>query len=211
MFIIGLLIIPFALLVDALVFLLTPVASSLAHFLDELRDRLLNRQRAQLEPVEPSIVTTLIGIAIAAVVIFVIVAAIYLLARWLLTREDDSEAPKRSLDEFVEHAIVVPSPVPARPRAAARHRRGAAHDAVGAYVSAIDELAAHPDWARVVSETPAEHSLRVREASMPGSPELSRLAADYQLARYAERPITPREDRRALSRLERFRRALRGH
>lgn len=210
MLIIGLLIIPFAFLIDVLVALLTPVASSLAHFLDELRDRLLNRQRTQVEPVEPSIVTTLIGVAIAAVVIFVIVSAIYLLARWLLTRDEGAEAPKQTMDGFVEHAIVVPTPVPPRPRAAARHRRGAAHDAVGAYVSAIDELAAHPDWARVASETPAQHSLRVRAADMPGSPEFSRLAADYQLARYAERPITPREDRRALSRLDRLRHALRG-
>ena len=210
MLIIGLAIIPFAFLVDVLVALLTPVASSLAHFLDELRDRLLSRQRAQLQPVEPSIVTTLIGLAIAAVVILTIAAAVYLLARWLLTREDDTEAAQPTTDGLVEHDIVVPSPVPPRPRAAARHRRGAAHDAVGAYVSAIDELAAHPDWARVASETPAQHSARVRAASMPGSPELSRLAADYQLARYAERPITPREDRRALSRLDRFRRLLRG-
>ncbi len=209
MFILGLIVIPLGLVVDFLVVLLTPVASNLARFLDELRARLLDRQRSQLEPVEPSLVTTLIGLAIAAVVIFVIVAAFYLLARWLLSREEEGDAPKRSMDGFVEHAIVVPSPVPPRPREAARHRRGAAHDAVGAYVSAIDELAAHPDWARLASETPAEHSIRVRTADMPGSPEFSRLAADYQLARYAERPITPREDRRALSRLDRFRRLLR--
>jgi hypothetical protein len=192
-----------------LVALLTPLASNLAKFLDELRNRILGMQRPKLEPGEPSIVTTLIGLALAAVVIFVLLAALYALARWLLSRQDDTEPQKDSMEGLVEHSIVVPTPDSPRSRSAARHRRSAAHDAVGAYVSAVDELAAHPSWARDVAETPAEHSLRVREADMPGAPEFSRLAADYQLARYAERPITPREDRRALSRLDRFRRAIR--
>ena len=208
LFLIGLFAIPIGFLIDSLVTLLTPIASSLGKFLDELRDRILGQQRPKLEPVEPSIVTTLIGLAIAAVVIAVLLSAMYALARWLLSRQEDPEPGKSPLEGIVEHAIVVPAPFPARPRPAARHRRGAAHDAVGAYVSAIDELAAHPSWSRDPAETPAEHSFRVREADMPGSPEFSRLAADYQLARYAERPITRREDRRALSRLDRFRRLI---
>jgi hypothetical protein len=209
MLLLGLIIIPLGLLIDFLVVLLTPVAAGLAKFLDELRDRITNRGRPQFDPVEPSLVTNLLGIAIAAVVVSVIVTAIYLLARWLLSRQSDTEPPPDEVEGVVEHSIVIPTADPPRPRTAARRRRGAAHDAVTAYVSAVEALAPHPDWVRAASETPAEHSLRVRAADMPGSADFSRLAADYQLARYAERSITPREDRRALSRLERLRHLLR--
>lgn len=209
MFLLGLLVIPFGLMVDALVALFTPISATLAKFLDELRDRVLNRRNPDLPPVEPTLVTTTLGLVMAGVVIGVIVIAMYLLAKWLLTRHDESDPEKRPMDGMVEHAIVMPLSDPPRPRNAARRRRGPAHDAVTAYVSAVDALAAHPDWARDAAETPAEHASRLREADMPGSAGFSRLAADYQLARYAEVRITPREDRRALFRLDRLRRALR--
>jgi hypothetical protein len=209
-FLLSLIIIPVGFFIDFMVVLLTPIASSMGKFLDELRTRILARGRPDFEAVPPNVVSTFLGVVIAAVVLLVIVFAMYLLARWLLTRQDDRDLAPNSIEGVVEHTFVVPEQEPARPRAVARRRRGAAHDAAAAYVSAIETLAAHPDWARAESETPAEHSSRMRESEMPGATDFSRLAADYQLARYAEVPITPREDRRALNRLDRLRRALRG-
>jgi hypothetical protein len=209
-FLLSLIIIPVGFFIDFMVVLLTPIASSMGKFLDELRTRILARGRPDFEAVPPNIVSTFLGVVIAAVVLIVIVFAMYLLARWLLTRQDDRDLAPNSIEGVVEHTFVVPEQEHARPRAVARRRRGAAHDAAAAYVSAIETLAAHPDWARAESETPAQHSSRMRESEMPGATDFSRLAADYQLARYAEVPITSREDRRALNRLDRLRRALRG-
>jgi hypothetical protein len=209
-FLLSLIIIPIGFFIDFMVVLLTPVAGSLGKFLDELRARIDARGRPAFDAVPPNIVSSFLGVAIAAVVLTVLVVAAYLLARWLLTRQDQRDLAPDPVEGVVEHTFVVPSAEPARPRAAARRRRGAAHDAAAAYVSAIETLAAHPDWARAESETPAEHSARMREAEMPGATDFSRLAADYQLARYAEVSITPREDRRALNRLDRLRRVLRG-
>ncbi len=204
-----LIIIPVGFFIDFLIVLLTPMAAGMGKFLDELRNRIMARGRPDLEAVQPNIVSTFLGVAIAAVVVIVIVVALFLLAKWLLTRQDDREPAPNSIEGVVEHTFVVPEQDPPRPRGAARRRRGAAHDAAAAYVSAIETLAAHPDWARAESETPAQHSLRMREAEMPGVTDFSRLAADYQLARYAEVPTTPREDRRALVRLDRLRGLLR--
>ena len=211
LFVIGIIVIPAGWFIDALVTLLTPFASNLAQFLDELAQRFANVRRAPSEAVEPSLLTTLIGIAIATIVVTVLAYSAYALARWLLSRPEDEERVDDPVGGVIEHAIVVPEHEPARPRPGlVRRRRGAAHDAVTAYVTAVDELAAYPAYARLASETPAEHSLRLRAAGMPASVDLALLAADYQLARYAERRLTPREDRRALSRLDRLRRLLRG-
>ena len=50
LFVIGILIIPLGLLVDSLVYLLTPFAGNLSRFLDELSQRFFNNQRRQLDP-----------------------------------------------------------------------------------------------------------------------------------------------------------------
>jgi hypothetical protein len=204
---VDLLIIPFSLLVDFLVLLLKPIAGPVGEFLDALSQGIQRRRRV-FDPVEPTLITTLVGMALAIVVVAVLLFAAYELARWLLTRPQDRQQLKTPSEGVIEHDIVVPDPAPPRPRSA-RSRRVAAHDAVTAYVNAVEDLAGDPRFARSLVETPAEHSLRVRAADMAGSADFSRLAADYQLARYAERPITPREDRRALSRLDRLRRLLR--
>jgi uncharacterized protein DUF4129 len=207
-FVVGILIIPFAILVDALVYLLTPLSAELGKFLDQL-GRAIEQRRRTVVPVEPSLLTTGLGLLLGGFVLLVLIAAIYYLARWLIARNLDDQRPRDASGGAIEHDFVVPEPEPPRPRGAARYRRVPAHDAVTAYVNAVEDLASHPLYARAVVETPAEHSLRVRTADMPGSTDFSRLAADYQLSRYAERPITPREDRRALSRLDRLRRLLR--
>jgi hypothetical protein len=207
-FLISILIIPFALLIDALVYLLTPLSAQLGRFLDQLAVLIQQRRRTAV-PVEPSLLTTGLGLLLGLFVLLVLIAAIYSFARWLIARNMEDARQRDAAEGAIEHDIVVPDADPPRPRGFGRSRHVAAHDAVTAYVTAVDELAAHPEFARAVVETPAEHSSRVRTADMPGSTDFSRLAADYQLARYAERPITQREDLRALSRLDRLRRILR--
>lgn len=206
--VVELLLIPFGALVDLLITLFTPLAAGIGQMLDRLGQN-IGRKPGADTLVEPTVLNTTAGLILAGVVLITLLFAAYQLARWLIARPRDREASDDPEVGLVEHDFVIPTPAPARPRGAARRRRGAPHDAVAAYVSAVDVLAAHPDWARGDSETPAEHSLRVRQDEMPGAIDFSRLAADYQLARYAEVPITPREDRRALSRLERLRRMLR--
>ena len=206
---VDLLLIPVGLIVDLLIALITPLSVEIGQILDRIGQG-LGRRRNTEPLVAPTVANTIAGLILGTVVLLVLLYAAYQLARWLLARPRDRERSDDPDEGTLEHDFMVPAPDPPRTRSAARRRRGAAHDAVTAYVSAIDALAAHPAWARDEAETPAEHSLRVRAADMPDAAGFSRLAADYQLARYAERPITPREDRRALSRLDRFRRALRG-
>jgi len=76
---------------------------------------------------------------------------------------------------------------------------------VGAYLAALDELAAHdPTRARTEHETPRGHARRV-----DAGPELTALQADYALARYGSRDLSPAEHRRAVSRWRRLRARLR--
>lgn len=211
LFVVGLFVLPFALLVSLLLNLFQPLFRHIpAGANQDASAEVIQQGQQALQDVGPSLAGTLIGLALATLVMVVLVIAIYALARWMLRRDPYAEIVGGRAPDVVEHAIVVPVPDPPRRRPQGRQRRATAHDAVTAYVSAVEDLAAHPLFARAIVETPAEHSLRVRTADMPGSADFSRLAADYQLARYAERPITAREDRRALSRLDRLRRLLRG-
>lgn len=205
---VDLLLIPLGLIVDLLIAIFMPLSLGIGEILDRIGQGLARRRNTEAL-VEPTVANTLAGLILGGVVLLVLLYAAYQLARWLLARPRDMELADDPDEGMLEHDFMVPAPDPLRNRARTRRRPGAAHDAVTAYVSAIDALAAHPAWARDDAETPAAHSRRVRGADMPDSAGFSRLAADYQLARYAERSITPREDRRALSRLDRFRRALR--
>lgn len=211
LFLIGLVAYPLAFIVDALVVLLKPFAGPLGLFLDEMQAR-LGKPRPPEEVIEPSLLTTIIGLSLALITVLVLAGAAFAIAHWLLSRREDELSERGAVDGRIEHSFVVPVAAPRAPRPATgrRRRRDAARDAVGAYVSAIDELSALPIYARQPSETPAQHALRLRATLMPAAPELGRLAADYQLARYAERDLTDAEDRRALARLDRLRRLLRG-
>jgi hypothetical protein len=103
-----------------------------------------------------------------------------------------------------------------------RHRRSVVPgNAPEAYLAAVEALAGHADLGRLPGETPAEHARRVRHAlrnaAAPGrgtrrSPipaALAFLAADYELARFGGRELSPREHRRGLSRWEAIQTAVR--
>lgn len=83
-------------------------------------------------------------------------------------------------------------------------RRGRPTDAVTAYLSALRAIEPDEDLRREPSETPAEHAHRLHGEGV-GTLELDLLAADFELARWGGRRLSPAEDRRALGRLERFR------
>jgi hypothetical protein len=90
-----------------------------------------------------------------------------------------------------------------RPRLPIPRRQGAPRTASEAYVASIDILAEWPEFERLPSETPAEHARRVRGAGI--GPSLSRLAADFALAEFGRRTLTPSEHRRAIERWRRIR------
>jgi hypothetical protein len=91
-----------------------------------------------------------------------------------------------------------------RPEPPPRHDR---HDPVGAYLLALDALATDGRWPRDAAETPRHHAARVADDATRAP--LARLAAAYQLLRYAERPLTDRERARAANRLASLERAIR--
>ena len=142
-------------------------------------------------------------VTIAIVLTVVIAVSILLVLRWLRPPRRDGQDRPRIVEE---RAIVVPARVP---RPARRRRPGAPavpHDAVTAYLATLDLLADDPSLARHASETPAGHAQRLAHAGADAAPgPLRRLAADYQLARYGERPITEPETSRALARWRRAR------
>ncbi len=86
-------------------------------------------------------------------------------------------------------------------------RRGPPSDAVAAYRAALAELATDSLTRREPGETPQVHARRLR-GDGTGGLALELLAADYGLVRYAGRPLTAVEDRRALSRYGRIRDAV---
>lgn len=80
-----------------------------------------------------------------------------------------------------------------------------ARDAVSAYLAALHEIRVRrPPDARLPAETPRAHARRARLG-----PELAALQADYALARYAGRSLTPSEHRRGIARWRRLRERLR--
>ncbi len=84
-----------------------------------------------------------------------------------------------------------------------RARTGPPSDAIGAYLAALADLAAHaPAQARRDAESPHAHAVRV------AIPEIGSLQADYALARYGGRRLTAAEHRRALGRWRRLRASL---
>ena len=189
---------------------LRPVAGPLGQFLDELQLRM--DRRVPIERPEDTTIGEIIGILMLAVTVVIVLEAIFLFARWLLSRrEKELLSPDDVVPEF-ERQIVVPA-VRAAPRARPRlpRFRRRPRDVVTAYLDALRELETKPDYARDGPETPAAHAARVSDAGMPAATELSRLAAGYQLARYGERTITRAENRRAVSRVDRLRHAFRSY
>lgn len=104
-----------------------------------------------------------------------------------------------------ERTIVLPSgsiriPHLRLPRVARRRRPATATAAYVALLADLEGSAA----ARLRSESPASHARRLRPLGLDGL-RLGRLAADYQLERYAGRPLTAQETRRAIDRWRRLR------
>jgi hypothetical protein len=205
--VLGVLIIPLQAVVWVLTEVFRPIAGPLGAFLDELQKRMQERAQPQ-DPQQANDLMTIVGLALWAFTIFVVVMAIYLVAQWLLRRKNAFVHELDDEDADTEHAIVVPDSS-RKASGRARRRLGAPHDAVAAYLSSLAELDEHPDLARLPSETPAQHATRLRTAGVAGAADLARLAAAYQLARYGERRITVPENVRSVGRFQRLRRALR--
>ena len=136
---------------------------------------------------------------VALVVIVVLAVIVLVIAEWLRNTRTGHEA--RVTTVLDERAIVMPDLHLPRPRAPRRRESGTPSDAVGAYLATLTLLEHDVELGRRPAETPAEHARRVAAegADTPGG-RLRHLAADYQLARYAGRSISPRETARALRR-----------
>jgi hypothetical protein len=203
---------------NALVYLLVVVtaagvftAALIARALESLGIRLPlpDRPEAVLPgtPLEPYTIDELRGAitGVTALWVILIVVGLVMLRVWLRQRRG---AHARGARE--ERSIRLPDEIfrlrlPRRRRSAVVHPQGTPHDAVTAYLAALDELAgADPAHARAEHETPRAHARRVA-----AGPELGALQAGYSLARYGHRALTDAEHRRALGRWRRLRRRLR--
>jgi hypothetical protein len=151
----------------------------------------------------PLIILTVLVIAIFLFDLIGLLAVLWFTYR----RRREDELPDVT---FEERAIVVPAPPPpATPAPRPRPRAPSdAHDPIGAYLAALDVLAADGRWPRRWHETPATHLQRARDEGL-GSPSFGRLAAAYQLVRYTPRAMSARESNRSPGRLERLRSWLR--
>ena len=135
--------------------------------------------------------------------------AVVLLRTWLRRR-----GLQRARRPDEERSFQVP-PLALRidlPRPSIRPRvRGTPRDAIAAYLAALDDLARHGRGllGRLDHETPRAHAARVVAAEPATNPQIARLQADYALARYAGRPLTQGEHRRAVRRWRRLRDRLR--
>lgn len=205
----GLLAIPLSWIIWLASELLRPVAGPLGQLLGQLANRFGSGSPLGAET-DPSPIGTLVGLGLLIITIFVVLLAIFMFARWLLTRKQLTADEVDPAAEDVEREIVMPAPVAkAAAQVRRQRRRGLPHDVVAAYVAAVAELDRDPSYARRPSETPAQHAARVQVAAMKAAPDLARLAVGYQLARYGERRISVLENLRALGRFRRIKRAVR--
>jgi len=153
------------------------------------------------------------GSDLPAIILSVLVAGIFaselLLFVVLLWMRYTNRRRREGPDpEFEERSIVIPTPASGEriPSPLARSRRPVdADNPTGAYLAALDALAADGRWPRRQHETPAAHVGRVRAEGLTTA-SFGRLTAAYQLARYSPRPLPDHERRRARARLQ----ALRG-
>ena len=148
------------------------------------------------------LVGTIILLELAAV-------ALYLWWRW----RERQEMAAMTADVAEERRVIFDrSPRPSRePRPAPGPRRDRS-DPVAAYLLALDALDADGRWARQPAETPRHHAARVRVFTPAAGalvPALARLAAAYQLIRYAGRTLSGPERERAESRLWQVEEAIR--
>jgi hypothetical protein len=133
--------------------------------------------------------------------------ALYLWWRWRERREMAALLAEVQEERTVVYDRAPRPPRPARTPAPPRRDR---HDPVGAYLLALDALAADGRWPRQPAETPRQHLARIGTGGpTPVHEGLARLAAAYQLVRYAGHRLTERERGRTADRLTRLERAIR--
>lgn len=199
-----------------IVLLFSPVILLAALFIDLARDILpegFGQGTIQLpvfdlgvrQPTSP--VPGILFFVVLAVIILIELAAIALYIWWRWHVRRDMDALMRTVVE--ERSIVFERPPreprPPRPRPPRRLDRS---DPVAAYLAALEALAADGRWARHPAETPRDHLARIVPPA-PLAASLARLAAGYQLIRYAGRTLGDQEKRRAAGRLDRLERLLR--
>lgn len=205
---------PLRTLLLVLLLLSTPLivaVAALTELLGPLLPRGITIPRISLPRLDtvPADISSTPTIVFFAVLALLLVAELLLVGLYLWYRmQERRRAAAAEVAGFEERAIVRPpdeaSLPPARP--ASPRRRFDPASPVGAYLAALEELAARAHLARRASETPAAHARRV--GASIGGPSLGRLAAAYQLVRYAGAPLATRETRRAPRRVEELRRRI---
>jgi hypothetical protein len=206
---------PLRILLLTLLLLTTPLIVAIAALTDLLGPILptglelppITLPNLQGDPADVSATPTIVFFTVLAVLLIVELAAVGLYL-WYRMRERRLAAAEE-LVGFEERSIVRPADEPPPPGGVPppQRRRTDPSTPVGAYLDALELLSRHPSTARTPSETPAAHARRIRPQLATGV--VGRLAADYQLDRYAAAPITPAERRRLPRRLADLRRYLR--
>jgi hypothetical protein len=195
-----------------LVALLSAPAFLLAAWLAGLLGPLVQTTGERWTPPGLGLFRTQPGSDLPLIILSVIVAGLFLfeflLMGWMLWVVIRDRARRQDMVDpaFEERATVRPGPDAPAPPAAEPPPRPALDpdDPAGAYLVALDALADDGRWPRRPEETPAVHLARARDAGLD-SPTFGRLAAAYQLSRYATQRMSARESGRTPSRLATFR------
>jgi hypothetical protein len=209
---------PIRVALSLFVLVLSPVVLVAALLVDLVRPLLppgfgqgtITLPQIDLGPTQPT--SSLPGIVFYLVVGGIILLELAAVALYLWLRWRERQEMATLLSELHEERSVVydraPRP-PRRPRPATAPPRDR-EDPVGAYLLAIDVLAADGRWARRPAETPRQHVARLPGETPPAvQVGLAHLAAGYQLVRYAGHRLTDRERARTPGRLERLEEAIR--
>lgn len=144
----------------------------------------------------PLIIFTVIGVAIAIVIVALITR------HWLRSPQT---SPAALLDEHrsTELELHWPRSSWRMPRLGPRHL-GAPGDAEAAYLRLLEDYDDDPVLRRNPGETPSEHVARLRQSVGPNLPR-DLLAADFELVRFGGMDLGKRENRRAIDRWRRLR------
>lgn len=133
--------------------------------------------------------------------IILIVLTIVVISIWVRRRKPPPPRRRREERSFQIPEGAFRLRLPRRTRSPRPVRAGPPHDAVTAYLAALDAIAGRdPAAGRAEHETPRAHARRVRAGT-----ELDALQADYALDRYGRRDLTDAEHHRALARWRRLR------
>jgi hypothetical protein len=215
----GAMVAPIRILGALLVLLLSPVVA-LGALVAELAQNILPDGFAQgviqlpqidfgnAEPISPLPGVLFYLVVGTIILIELAILGIYLWWRW----RERGRMASLGLEVAEERSVVFdrpPRPVP-QPREAPPSRLDV-DDPVGAYLAALEALASDGRWARGPAETPRIHAARVAtgQPALDGAPTLARLAAAYQLVRYAGHRLGARETARAANRFRRLEEAIR--